>query len=178
MKKLLLGYIPLSRWIHVYFCQIFTNFPPPGHISLCILPSNVCECVIYSQAFSFALMDSYACVCAKSPLSCLTVCDSMDHSQPGSSVHGILQARTLEWVATSFSRVSSWPRDWTCIGYGNLDSVLKKHYFANEGPYSQSYSFSSSHVWIWELDHKEGWALKSWCSQSVVLEKTLQSPLG
>ena len=52
-------------------------------------------------------MDSYACVCAKSPLSCLTVCDSMDHSQPGSSVHGILQARILEWVATSFSRVSS-----------------------------------------------------------------------
>ena len=52
------------------------------------------------------------------------------------------------------------------------------HYFANKGPYSQNYSFSSSHVWMWELDHKEGWALKSWCFWTVVLEKTLESPLG
>ena len=47
--------------------------------------------------------------------SCLTLCDSMDCSPPGSSVHGILQARILEWVAMSFSRGSSWPSDWTCI---------------------------------------------------------------
>ena len=43
--------------------------------------------------------------------------------------------------------------------------------------YSQSYSFSSSHVWMWELDHKEGWAPKNWCFQIVVLEKTLECPL-
>ena len=42
---------------------------------------------------------------------------------------------------------------------------------------SQSYGFSSSHVWMWELDHKEGWTLKNWCLQTVVLEKTLESPL-
>ena len=48
---------------------------------------------------------------------------------------------------------------------------------ACKGPYSQSYGFSSSHVWRWELDHKEGWALKSWCFSTVVLEKTLESPL-
>ena len=42
---------------------------------------------------------------------------------------------------------------------------------------SQSYGFSSSHVWMWELDHKEGWVLKNWCFQIVVLEKTLESPL-
>ena len=61
----------------------------------------------------------------------------------------------------------------------NLDTVLKKqrHHFANKGPYSQSYDFSSSHVWMWELDHKEGWVLKNWCSRTVVLEKTLKSPL-
>ena len=61
----------------------------------------------------------------------------------------------------------------------NLDTVLKKqrHHFANKGPYSQSYDFSSSHVWMWELDHKEGWVLKNWCSRTVVLEKTLESPL-
>ena len=57
--------------------------------------------------------------------------------------------------------------------------VIKKqrHHFANKGSQSQSYGFSSSHVQTWELDHKEGWVLKNWCFQTVVLEKTLQSPL-
>ena len=61
----------------------------------------------------------------------------------------------------------------------NLDSILKKqrHHLASKGPYSQSYHFSSSHVQMWELDHKEGWALKNWCFHTVVLEKTLESPL-
>ena len=53
----------------------------------------------------------------------------------------------------------------------------QRHYFANKGPYSQSYGFSNSHVWMWELDHKEGWVLKNWCFQTVVLEKTLENPL-
>ena len=53
----------------------------------------------------------------------------------------------------------------------------QRHYFANKGPSSQSYGFSSSHVWIWELDHKESWLLKNWCFRIVVLEKTLESPL-
>ena len=60
----------------------------------------------------------------------------------------------------------------------NLDSILKKqrHYFADKVPSSKSYSFSSSHVWMWELDHKESWVLKNWCFWTVVLEKTLESP--
>ena len=49
--------------------------------------------------------------------------------------------------------------------------------FANKGPSSQSYGFSSSHVWMWELDYKESWAPKNWCFWTVVLEKTLGSPL-
>ena len=53
----------------------------------------------------------------------------------------------------------------------------QRHYFANQGPSSQSYGFSSSHVWMWELDYKESWALKNWCFWTVVLEKTLESPL-
>ena len=53
----------------------------------------------------------------------------------------------------------------------------QRHYFANKGPSSQSYGFSSSHVWMWELDYKESWALKNWCFWTVVLEKTLESPL-
>ena len=53
----------------------------------------------------------------------------------------------------------------------------QRYYFANKGPSSQSYSFSSSHVWMWELDCKEGWVPKNWCFWTVVLEKTLESPL-
>ena len=61
----------------------------------------------------------------------------------------------------------------------NLDSVFKKqrHYFANKGPSSQSYGFPSSHVWMWELDCEESWAPKNWSFWTVVLEKTLESPL-
>ena len=53
----------------------------------------------------------------------------------------------------------------------------QRHYFANKGLYDQSYGFSSSHVQMWELDHKESWAPKNWCFWTVVLEKTLESPL-
>ena len=53
----------------------------------------------------------------------------------------------------------------------------QRHYFANKGPSSQGYGFSSSHVWMRELGYKESWALKNWCFWTVVLEKTLESPL-
>ena len=53
----------------------------------------------------------------------------------------------------------------------------QRHHFADKGPYSQSCGFSSSHVWMWELDHEEGWAPKNWCFHIVVLEKTLESLL-
>ena len=53
----------------------------------------------------------------------------------------------------------------------------QRHYFACKGPYSQSYGFSSSHVWMWELDNKKGWVQKNWCLPTVVLDKTLDSPL-
>ena len=53
----------------------------------------------------------------------------------------------------------------------------QRHYFDNKGPSSQSYGFSCSYIWMWELDHKESWGLKNWCFWTVVLEKTLESPL-
>ena len=70
----------------------------------------------------------------------------------------------------------------------NLDSILKSRditlslcfkqiTFAYKGPSSQGYGFSNSHVWMWELDYKESWVLKNWCYWTVVLEKTLESPL-
>ena len=53
----------------------------------------------------------------------------------------------------------------------------QSHYFAYKGAYCQTYGFPSSHVWMWELDNKKGWVLKNWCLSTVVLEKTLESPL-
>ena len=53
----------------------------------------------------------------------------------------------------------------------------QRHYFANKGQSSQGYGFSSSHVWMWELNYKESWAPKNWCFWTLVLEKTLESPL-
>ena len=54
----------------------------------------------------------------------------------------------------------------------------QRHYFVNKGPSSQGYGFSSGHVWMWELDYKESWAPNNWCVRTVVLEKTLESPLN
>ena len=54
----------------------------------------------------------------------------------------------------------------------------QRHYFSNKGPSSQSYSFSSSHVWMWKMDHKESWAPKNWCFWTDMLEKTLENPLA
>ena len=61
-----------------------------------------------------------------------------------------------------------------------LDSILKSRdiYFANKGPSSQGYGFSSGHVWMWELGYKESWAPKNWCLWTVVLEKTLEPTPG
>ena len=63
--------------------------------------------------------------------------------------------------------------------YGQARQHIKKQrrYFANKSPSSQSFGFSSSHVWMWGLGHKEGWPSNKWCFWTVVLEKTLEGPL-
>ena len=53
----------------------------------------------------------------------------------------------------------------------------QRHYFANKGPSTQGYGFSSGHVWMWELDYKESWVLKNWCFWTVLLEETFENPL-
>ena len=99
------------------------------------------------------------------------------------------------WLVNAFFRGSSQPRDWTRVShivdrhftiwatkevYDQPRQHIKKqrHYFANKGPSSQGYGFSSGHVWMWELDYKESWVPKNWCFWTVVLEKTLKSPLN
>ena len=124
---------------------------------------------------------------------CSTLCDPMDCSPPGFSVHEILQARILEWVIVPFSGGSSRPRNQihvSCVKIkyhymkitcrnGNLDILLKSRdiTFPTKVHLVKAMFFSSSHVWMWELDYKESWALKNWCFWTVVLEKTLESPL-
>ena len=86
--------------------------------------------------------------------------------------------------AGSFPMSQFFTSDGQSIGVSALASVLPmniqenfKHYFANKDLSSQGYDFSSSHVWMWELDCKESWALKNGCFLTVVLKKTLESPL-
>ena len=67
--------------------------------------------------------------------------------------------------------------EWVWQDLYNLETEKQRHYFANKCPSSQSCDFSSSHVWMWELDYKESWPLKNWCFWTVVLEKTFESPL-
>ena len=62
---------------------------------------------------------------------------------------------------------------WSCTNH----IKKQRHYFDNKGPSSQGYGFSSGHVWMWDLDCEESWAQKNWCFWTVVLEKTLESPL-
>ena len=84
---------------------------------------------------------------------------------------GIFQARVLEWVAISFSRLSSWPSDRTRV------SRIEGGRFYNLSQQGSPYFFSNSHIQMWELDHKKCWVPKNSCFRTVVLEKTLESPL-
>ena len=78
------------------------------------------------------------------------------------------------WHAAVHGVAKSWTglRDWIELNWSN-----QRHYFASKGLSGQDYGFSSGHVWIWELDYKEGWTQKNWCFWTVLLEKTLESPL-
>ena len=84
---------------------------------------------------------------------------------------GHKESDTTEWLHFHFT---PWKES-----YDQPTQHIKKqrHYFVNKVPSSQGYGFSSGHVWMWELDYKENWAPKNWCFWTVVLEKTLESPL-
>ena len=152
-------------------------------------------------------MTNLAAAASKSLQSRPTLCDPIDGSPPGSPVPGILQARTLEWVAISFSNAWKWKLKvkslsrvwllaipwttayqappsmrfsrqeyWSGVPLPSLDQPrqdIKKqrHYFAKQGPSSQGYGFSSSHVWMWELDkaeHRRIDAFELWCWRTLL----------
>ena len=84
------------------------------------------------------------------------------------------------WRENILNEVQRWGIPWTLLyTWTSLGLRIAEHFITchSKGPSSQSYGFSSSHVWMWELDYKESWAPKNWCFWTVVLEKTLESPL-
>ena len=85
--------------------------------------------------------------------------------------------KSLQMVTTTMKlkTLAPWKQS-----YDQLRKHIRKqrHYFANKGLHSQNYGFSSSHVWMWELNHKKSWVPKNWCFWTLVMEKTLESPLG
>ena len=87
----------------------------------------------------------------------------------------------LSWAPKSLQMVTAAMelKDTCCLEEKLWQQCIKKHrnHFADKGLYSQSYGFSSSHVRMWELDHRKGWALKNWCLWIVVLEKTVESSM-
>ena len=101
----------------------------------------------------------------------------MDREAWRAAIHGVAksQTRLSDWTNNKYSEtLAPWEES-----YDKLRQCSKKqrHHFTNKDLYSQSYAFPSSHVWMWDLDHKEGWVVKNWCFWIVVLEKTLESPL-
>ena len=79
----------------------------------------------------------------------------------------LMSLKDPKWQTVSFT-----------AGYRGRQHIIKqRHYFVNKVLSSQGYGFSSSHVWMWQLGYKESWVLKNWCFWTVVLEKTLESPL-
>ena len=87
---------------------------------------------------------------------------------------GALKSLQMVTAAMKFKMFTPWKES-----YDQPRQHIKKqsHYSANKGPSSQGWGFPSSHVWMWDLDYKESWALKNWCFWIVVLEKTHESPL-
>ena len=126
------------------------------HMSLSDLVSLVCmPTVLYP----------FVCMRAKLLQSCPTLRDPIDCSPPSSSVHGILQARTLKRVA-----MPSWPRNWALL---LISPALAGQFFTT----SANWVYPFIYISTWQLDYKESWAPKNWCFWTLVLEKTLESPL-
>ena len=105
------------------------------------------------------------CVCAHT---CVNTFYVLELERFG--INYLMTISTQPQASWSLRTSNAYPCDTTCWR-------TIAHYFANKGPSSQSYGFSSSHIWMWGLDHKESWVLKNGCFWTVVLEKTLESPL-
>ena len=134
---------------------------------------NICiNCFLWSK---------WECVCAKQLQPCLTLCDPMDHSLPGSSVHRILQARIQEWVAMPFSWKPSQPRDWTHVSYvycTGKQHLYQEHHLGHitnkEWVHSVLY-FQTPCVCVYSLS-RVGLFVSPWTHQALLFWSRLPSP--
>ena len=122
------------------------------------------------------------------PLQCSCLENPRDGRAWWAAIYGVAQSQTrLKRLSSSSSKITA-DGDYSheiktlAPGKKSYDQPREhfkkqRHYFADKDLSIQSYGFSSSHVWMWELDYKESWTLKNWCFRTVVLEKTLESPL-
>ena len=129
-------------------------FPSPGDLPMPgVKPSSLMSPALADRFFTTSatweaktltfLIEGEMCMRAEPLQSCPTLCDSVDCSQSGFSVLGILQARILEWIAMLFSRGSSWPRDWTCISYVScIARQVLYHYHHFEKGFNLKYSIA------------------------------------
>ena len=114
---------------------------------------------------------------AKSLQSCLTLCDPIDGEIDLAKVETVTNFIVLDSKITADGDWSHEIKKQKSYDQPRQHIKKQRHYFANKGPYIQSYGFSSSHVLIWDFDHEESWVQINWCFQTVVLEKTFVSPL-
>ena len=103
----------------------------------------------------------------------------MDREAWRAAIHGVAKSWTplSDWTELNGEKKLKVPSTLERMELLRVVTHGMRHHFANKSPSSQSYGFSSSHVWMWKLDCKEGWAPKNWCFWTVVLEKTLESSL-
>ena len=133
-----------------------------------VFPVVICECESWT-------INKAAAAAAKSLQSCLTLCDPIGGSAPGSAVSGILQARTLEWVAISFSNAWKWKVKVKSLSHVWLLATPRTA--AHQAPPSMGSSRQEYWSGLPLPSPKESWVPKNWCFWTVVLEKTLESPL-
>ena len=142
------------------------KWPKCWSFSFSISPSNE-----YSELISFRI----------DWLDLLAVQETLKSLQHHSSKVSILRCSAFFMVQFTYLYMSTGKNhsfDYTDLCMTNLDTIWNQRYhFADKDPSSQSSGFSNSHVWMWELENKEGWVLKNWCFWSVVLENTHESTL-
>ena len=114
-------------------------------------------------------------LCSILGLSFLILCMGFSRQEYWSGLQNHLPNHCRWWLQPwNKKTLTPWKK---CYDQPRQHSKKQRHYFANKGPASQGYCFSSSYLWMWELDCEENWALKNWCFWTVVLEKTLEHPL-
>ena len=174
--------LPGTRW---KFLEVTLPEPPewliPTWQGICAVTLQLRDPRVLGMSFCEPQFSHISTLALKKLHECL-VSQWMNHS-PSTEAMSCNLARRVHWrhhalIQITFSHfLSSKLSAYSLERKLRLHIKKQRHYFVSKSPSSQGYGFSSSHVWMWELDYKESWAPKNWCFWTVVLENTLESPL-